>query len=118
MDLADSTNVHRVTLEYFGVAVKTAVNEAFPGHTPSKLKLTRIGRKFRLGISLDFSALKTVKDMDQMMTRIENKLSEKCDWIGEVDFFLDEKDQVLAHLILGELIRRQIVIPGKLPNSR
>lgn len=74
----------------YGTKIQDIVTEVFPGRPPGFIKLKRTGKKFWIGIGLDFSESVNVGEMELVTNKISKALHNRIDWVGEVDFFLSE----------------------------
>jgi cation diffusion facilitator family transporter len=69
--------------------VKYIVADIIKGFRPATIKIKRMGQQFWLGISLKITDAENVGTFNVKAEKIANKLQEECNWIKEVDFFLE-----------------------------
>lgn len=79
---------------HYKQTVARAIGDVFPDHEPRTLKLNRIGQKYWLGIGLDFAGVQTLGELLKITKGIEKKLFAKCDWIQQVEFFVEDWQKI------------------------
>ena len=70
--------------------VNSIISESFPDISLRFIKLKKTGKKFWIGLNLDFPDADNIENMQQITDIIKERLSERLAWAGEIDFFLGE----------------------------
>ena len=67
--------------------IRTILSEGLDGQKPDFIKIRRTGKKYWIGIGIDFDQDLTIAQIDSVTNKLKDKIISDIDWIGEVDFF-------------------------------
>jgi len=81
--------LHKVPKTDYKKKIKTIVSKSNQGLMPHTIKIKRVGKKYWMGIGLNFSDKKSVGDMLSTTNKIRESLHREVEWLNEVEFFLD-----------------------------
>lgn len=74
--------------------VRSAVMESFSDSALQFIKFKRTGKKFWIGIGLDFPNSDNVDKVEKITDTLKDKLQKNFHWVGDVNFFVTEKRYV------------------------
>jgi len=85
--------LHKIPKTDYKRKITNIVSNTNPEIRPHTIKIKRVGKKYWLGIGLDFPKMKSVGDMLSTTNKIRESLHREVEWLNEVEFFLDRPVQ-------------------------